>query len=148
MQVDGANVAVLAEGDYETLAVGVVATAAPPAPGPGPLKVDKAPPQKVAAVVAAGGFPLRFSCAKSCTVTSVLVGRIPRRRRSVAATAPVWARGKARLPNGGRAKLFVRLNAAAKQRFPRAGTFRLTLRTTIRTASGQRTTSQQVSFVR
>jgi hypothetical protein len=100
----------------------------------------------VARVIAAGGFPLTITCVRACTVTSVLSGKLPHGRRVVAASAPVWGRGSVRRPSGGRSKLFVRLSPAAKKRFPNAGRFTLTLRTTAQSQTGSRTTSQRVSF--
>ena len=86
------------------------------------------PPLRAQAVVAAGGFPIGVTCKAACTVKSVLVGVIRRHGRSLAAKVPQWGSASASLPRGGRAKLFVRLNAKAKKAFAaKRGSFTLTL---------------------
>ena len=143
---DGTGARVLAEGDYETLAVTTGTTNPPGPPAPAPGAVEKPPVQKLGAVLAKGGFSVGVSCPHACTITSVLVGRLPARRQVLTVAPKVWGRGSVRRPSGGRSKLFVRLNAAAKKSFPRTKGFTLTLRTTIQSSTGRRTSSQPVRF--
>jgi len=147
VQDGGGTPALVAEGDFEAVAVApAIPTAPPPTTGgPGPDVVAQVPTQKVAAVITAGGFAEQVSCAQACRITATLLGRLPQ-RRSLSATAKVYGRGTLLLPHGGRSKLFVHINAAAKKGFARAGSFRLTLRTMVQSATGRRVSSQQVSF--
>ena len=142
----GGPARVLAEGDYETLAAQLPTIATTGGQGAPPAVVQPVPTLRVQTVVSAGGFPIAVACQAACTVKSVLVGVIRRGRRSLAAGLPQWGSASARLPRGGRAKLFVRLNAKAKKAFAKGGSFKLTLRTTIQSPAGKRTVSQPVRF--
>jgi hypothetical protein len=144
----GGAATVLAEGDYETLAVELAAPATTAGRGQAapPGSVQAIPTLHAQAVVAAGGFPIGVGCRTACTVRSVLVGVLRRAHRSLTARVPQWGSASARLPHGGRAKLFVRLNAKARKAFAKGGSFRLTLRTTVRSPAGRRTLSQPIRF--